>query len=163
MGCSNSTADKPKLTVEQKRLIIDSWKELHIDLERIGMLMFMGMFGTHPQTREFFNFRGTSDDPKNTQRLREHGLRFMSLVKKILVFIDEKPRLDAMLLDLGRRHQEYKADFNLIDVFGEQFILSVRPTLKHSWNPDVESAWAQLFKYISYMMKKGMMQTDKNK
>ncbi|XP_070577483.1 neuroglobin-2-like [Ptychodera flava] len=168
MGCRNSRTEgeRPKLTPGQKALVADSWKELHIDLERIGMLMFMGMFDTHPETKRYFDFEDKvkateSTHSENIQRLREHGLRFMSLVKKLLCHIDKKEKFDNMLLELGRRHHGYQANVDFFAVFGECFIHSIRPTLKHSWNPKVEEAWTQLFKYISYMMKRGMLQQEK--
>ncbi|XP_077990370.1 neuroglobin-like [Glandiceps talaboti] len=162
MGCNSSSSkqDKPNLSLEQKRLIADSWKELHIDLERIGMLMFMGIFDTHPETRRFFQFaystEETDGDSKNRQRLREHGLRFMNLVKKLLAYVNDDERFDNLLIDLGRRHKDYSADIDMISIFEEQFIISIRPTLKHSWDPNVEEAWTRLFEYIAYMMKRGI-------
>ncbi|XP_077994050.1 neuroglobin-like [Glandiceps talaboti] len=165
MGCHHSSAGKDTgaFTSEQKRLIVESWKEVHIDLERMGMILFMGMFDTHPETRPFFGFTESAenDDPKTSQRLREHGLRFMSLVKKLLTYIDDNERFDNMLLDLGRRHRNYKADINLVDVFGEQFILAIRPTLRHTWNPQIEESWTQLFRYIAFMMKRGLSEPVK--
>ncbi|XP_070579198.1 neuroglobin-2-like [Ptychodera flava] len=129
------------------------------------MLMFMGMFDSHPETKSYFQFaeeESESTHAANVQRLREHGLRFMSLVKKLLCHLDNKEQFDNMLIELGKRHHNYHANIDLVVVFGECFILSIRPTLKHSWNPNVEEAWTQLFKYISYMMKRGIIRQDKS-
>ncbi|XP_070579200.1 cytoglobin-1-like isoform X2 [Ptychodera flava] len=83
------------------------------------MLLFMGMFDTHPETRQFFGFSNNStiaEDPKHVKRLREHGLRFMGLVKKLLTCIDDNDRFDSILLELGKRHIDYNADISLVDV-----------------------------------------------
>ena len=75
------------------------------------------MFDTHPETKRYFEFSDTaSNNANNVQGLREHGLRFMSVVKKLLSHLDNKERFDHMLLDLGRRHHDYHANSDLIVV-----------------------------------------------
>ncbi|XP_078001088.1 neuroglobin-like [Glandiceps talaboti] len=164
MGCRLSSVygeNKPVLTKDQARILTTTWHEIHGDLEKIGLLMFMGMFDNHPETKEFFGLTGgpiTSDDPQVVQKIQEHGLRFMTIARRLVRNIDEKDKFETILLDLGRRHNSYHADINLIDTFGQQFLTSIQPTLKNNWNPAVEDAWKQLFKCIAYTMKKGIIE-----
>ncbi|XP_006822138.1 neuroglobin-like [Saccoglossus kowalevskii] len=164
MGCLiSSNGEHPMITKEQTKILTSTWHSIHGDLEKIGLLMFMGMFDNYPETRQFFGLSGGSivlEDPAVIQKIREHGLRFMTTARKLVMNLDDKDKFDRILLDLGRRHHGYKADVDLIEVFGQQFIASIQPTLKDNWNPAVGEAWEQLFKCVSSRMKDGFLQAQ---
>ncbi|XP_077990357.1 neuroglobin-like [Glandiceps talaboti] len=155
-------AETPTLTKEHEKLLVQTWQGIRGDLERIGLLMFTGLFDQHPETKKYFGLPGmpiTEQDKQNMIRVREHGLRFMNVVRDLLTHIAEKnrPKVEQTLRELGRRHLSYEADVNLIDVFGQQFIMSIKPTLSKSWDRKIEDAWINLFRYIAFMMKQGML------
>ncbi|GIX77958.1 hypothetical protein CDAR_601541 [Caerostris darwini] len=50
----------------------------------------------------------------------------------------------------------YFLSFQLI---GPQFVYAVKPSLKEHWTDEIEESWLQLFRYISYIMKRAMMET----
>ncbi|XP_070577485.1 neuroglobin-like isoform X2 [Ptychodera flava] len=162
MGCRLSSIygeERPTISKEQSKILSSTWHGIHSDLEKIGLLMFMGMFDNHPETKQFFGLSGgpmMSEDPKVVQKIQEHGLRFMSIARKLVANLDDPEKFDAILLDLGKRHHTYQADINLVDTFGQHFIASIRPTLKNNWSEAVENAWEQLFKCIAYRMKQGL-------
>ncbi|XP_002739227.2 globin D, coelomic-like [Saccoglossus kowalevskii] len=166
MGCGSSkingnvVEEKPELTKEQKDTLIQTWQNLHADLERIGMLMFMGLFEHNPEIKEFFVGADSRDmkteELRYNEKLQEHGIRVMGLVEKIISsmgFEDEK--IDQMVVDLGKRHLGYDVHIPFIDLFGRQFVFAIKPTLHTHWTANVEEAWTQLFKYIGYLMRYG--------
>lgn len=164
-GAVNSEA-KPELTRDQKDTLIETWRSLHADLERIGMLMFMGLFEHNPEIKEFF----VGDEGKNmktqelryNEKLQEHGIRVMGLVEKIVACMDDEgnseEKTDRLVLDLGKRHLGYDVHIPFIDLFGKQFVYAIKPTLHTHWSANVEEAWTQLFKYIGYLMRCGYIQ-----
>ncbi|GIY43897.1 hypothetical protein CEXT_296321 [Caerostris extrusa] len=38
-------------------------------------------------------------------------------------------------------------------------VYAVKPSLKEHWTDEIEESWLQLFRYISYIMKRAMMET----
>ncbi|XP_070577484.1 cytoglobin-1-like isoform X1 [Ptychodera flava] len=122
MGCRLSSIygeERPTISKEQSKILSSTWHGIHSDLEKIGLLMFMGMFDNHPETKQFFGLSGgpmMSEDPKVVQKIQEHGLRFMSIARKLVANLDDPEKFDAILLDLGKRHHTYQADINLVDI-----------------------------------------------
>ncbi|XP_077990347.1 globin-1-like [Glandiceps talaboti] len=165
MGCgsakvhSQELEEKPTLTKEQKDTLQNTWQNLHADLERIGMLMFMGLFEHNPEVKDFFFEDSTmkTEELRYNEKLQEHGIRVMELVEKILVTIRESgdDNMDQLVLDLGKRHVGYDVHIPYIDLFGKQFVYAIKPALHTLWNQNVEESWTTLFKYIGYLMRTG--------
>ncbi|XP_070577488.1 uncharacterized protein [Ptychodera flava] len=169
---SSSLSGSPEATVltkDHEKILVQTWHSIRGDLEKIGLLMFTGLFEHHPEAKTYFGLPGvpiTEEDKQITLKIREHGLRFMNVVRDVLALIAEKNRAQAtsLMRELGKRHFHYNADINLIDVFGQQFIMAIQPTLSKSWDKKVEDAWIQLFKFIAYSLKVGMLEAiDENR
>lgn len=45
----------------------------------------------------------------------------------------------------------------LFQLIGPQFIYAIAPALGDRWTPEMESAWSDLFKFISYIIKEAML------
>ncbi|XP_041351125.1 neuroglobin-like [Gigantopelta aegis] len=148
----------PSLTDEQKQLVAESWSHIEADMNRVGVVMFMKLFETHPDVQDVFEpFKGKSmEDLKYSNQLRSHALRVMGTVEKCLARINEPKKLQDMLHDLGSRHVMYSAKVDYIDLIGPQFIWAIEPVLGDKWTPELEQAWSDLFKFISHIMKEAM-------
>ncbi|CAC5368102.1 uncharacterized protein LOC127738201 [Mytilus californianus] len=148
----------PEFTDRQKQLVVDSWKIIQEDMSKVGVVMFMKLFETHPDVQEvFMPFKGmTKEDLQYSNQLKTHALRVMGTVDKCLARIDDKKKVQEMLHDLGSRHAMYNAKVDYIDLIGPQFIWAIQPALKEQWNSEVEEAWSDLFKLISQLMKTAM-------
>ncbi|MBN3310000.1 CYGB1 protein, partial [Amia calva] len=76
---SRTTSQANPLTDSQKDLIRESWTILHQDIARVGIIMFIRLFETHPECKDvFFIFREIDDlqDLKMSKELQDHGLRY---------------------------------------------------------------------------------------
>lgn len=76
------------------------------------------LFETHPDVQDaFMDFRHMSlEDMRHSKTLREHGLRVMTTVEKVLARVDDPAKLDAFLHHLGTKHVNYNANKNYIQV-----------------------------------------------
>lgn len=150
---------RPDFTDEQKKIVLESWKVIQKDIARVGVVMFMGLFETHPDVQEIFlPFKGqTPDDLKQSTQLKSHVLRVMGTVEKCLARIDEPDKLETLLHDLGAKHLLYNARIDYIDLIGPQFICAVQPAMGDAWTSEIEAAWADLFRLISHIMKEAMV------
>ncbi|XP_051264236.1 neuroglobin-like [Dicentrarchus labrax] len=153
------------LSAESRQVIKQSWKEIQDDISRVGVIMFIRLFETHPECKDvFFMFRDVDDleTLRTSRELRAHGLRIMSFIEKTVARIDQDERLDQLILDLGRKHHRYNALPKYYKFVGAEFIRAVQPVLKERWSSDLEEAWKILFLYISRTMKRGFQQEDRD-
>ncbi|XP_068204243.1 globin CTT-VIII-like [Palaemon carinicauda] len=152
-----SFPEPPAMSEEQKVLIKDSWKALEANIAKVGIVIFIKLFETHPDVQEvFMPFRGVAlEDIKQSKQLRAHALRVMGFVNKAVGRLDQPEKLLPLLSDCGKSHYYYGANISYIDLVGPQFIASIRPSLEEEerWNTEMEAAWELLFQHIAFQMK----------
>lgn len=44
-----------------------------------------------------------------------------------------------------------------LQLVGNQFVLAIKPHFNNKWTAEMEDAWVQLFKVMTYHMKKGLI------
>ncbi|XP_060573829.1 globin C, coelomic-like isoform X1 [Ruditapes philippinarum] len=155
---NNIEKNLPDFTDEQKELVIESWKEIKDDMDKVGIQMFMKLFASHPDVQDAFTtFKGMSpEDLTHSNQLRSHAMRVMGTVDKCLTCIHEPDIMFKTLHDLGARHVMYTAKVDYMDLIGPQFILAIQPVIGEKWNSELEQAWSDLFKLIAHVMKAAM-------
>ncbi|XP_060114507.1 neuroglobin-like [Heteronotia binoei] len=154
------------LSEVQKELIRASWVILHKDIARVGVIVFIRLFETHPECKDaFFLFRDIDDfqQLKMSKELQAHGLRVMSFIEKSVGRLDQTDKLEHLAFELGRSHCRYQAPPKYYEYIGVQFIQAVRPILKEDWTPEVEEAWENLFQYLAATMRRGFYTEEKVK
>ncbi|KAM4723723.1 x globin [Anableps anableps] len=143
---------------EQVQMIKDSWKVIRDDIAKVGIIMFVRLFETHPQCKDvFFLFRDVQDLEKlrTNRELRAHGLRVMSFIEKSVARLDQPERLEALAVELGKSHYHYNAPPKYFSYVGAEFICAVQPILKERWTTELEEAWKMMFQYVTSLMKQG--------
>ncbi|KAM6960913.1 x globin [Aplochiton taeniatus] len=176
MGCAISGL-APKLPPERKdeavahlseehiQMIRDSWKLIQEDIAKVGIIMFVRLFETHPECKDvFFLFRDVQDLErlKTSRELRAHGLRVMSFIEKSVARLDQLERLEVLAVELGKSHHRYNAPPKYYSYVGAEFICAVQPILKDRWTPELEEAWKTLFLFLTGLMKQGYQEEEKN-
>ncbi|XP_053489269.1 x globin [Ictalurus furcatus] len=153
-----SEDDAPHLTSEHIAMIKESWKVIQEDIAKVGIIVFVRLFETHPECKDvFFLFRDVEDLERlrTSKELRAHGLRVMSFIEKSVARLDQLERLDSLAVELGRSHYRYYAPPKYYGYVGTEFICAVRPILKEKWTPELEKAWKTLFQYVTWLMRQG--------
>ncbi|XP_055028958.2 x globin [Misgurnus anguillicaudatus] len=150
----------------QIEIIRDSWRVIQEDIAKVGIIMFVRLFETHPECKDvFFLFRDVEDLERlrTSRELRAHGLRVMSFIEKSVARLDQSDRLQTLVLELGRSHYRYNASPKYYGYVGTEFICAVQPILKDKWTNELEDAWKALFQYIIHIMKDGYLEEEKTK
>ncbi|XP_069500343.1 neuroglobin-like isoform X2 [Ambystoma mexicanum] len=164
-GGPNTTQPAPLcISSTQKDLIESSWKVLHEDIARVGIIMFIRLFETHPECKDvFFLFRDIDDlqQLKMSKELQAHGLRVMSFIEKSVARLGQEDKLEMLAFELGRSHYRYNAPPKYYEYVGVQFIRAVKPILKERWTSEVQDAWESLFLYLTAMMKRGYYEEER--
>ncbi|KAM9355823.1 x globin [Pholidichthys leucotaenia] len=143
---------------EQIQMIKDSWKVIRDDIAKVGIIMFVRLFETHPECKDvFFLFRDVEDLERlrTSRELRAHGLRVMSFIEKSVARLDQPERLEALAVELGKSHYHYNAPPKYYSYVGAEFICAVQPIMKDSWTVELEKAWKTLFQYVTSLMNQG--------
>ncbi|XP_069766222.1 x globin [Narcine bancroftii] len=162
-GSAPASAPPPSLSEEQKQLVRESWDVLHQDIARVGIIMFIRLFETHPECKDvFFLFRDIDDlqQLKMNKELQSHGLRVMSFIEKSVARLDQEEKLEQLAFELGRSHCRYNAPPKYYKYVGVQFMAVVKPILKEKWTPEVEEAWECHFDYLTTVMKRGYQEAE---
>nr|XP_033813149.1 cytoglobin-1-like isoform X1 [Geotrypetes seraphini] len=159
-----TAAKSLQLSEAQKQLIQESWRILQQDIARVGIIMFIRLFETHPECKDaFFLFREIDDlqELKMSKQLQAHGLRVMSFIEKSVARLTQEDKLEQLATDLGRSHFKYSAPPKYYQYVGVQFIDAVKPFLKERWTLEVEEAWEGLFAHITTLMNKGYQEAER--
>ncbi|XP_061700730.1 x globin [Syngnathoides biaculeatus] len=139
-------------------MIKESWKVIRDDIAKVGIIVFVRLFETHPECKDvFFLFRDVKDLERlrTSRELRAHGLRVMSFIEKSVARLEQLERLEALAVELGKSHYHYSAPPKYYDYVGAEFISAVQPILKDRWTAELEEAWKTLFQYVTRLMKQG--------
>ncbi|RXM94954.1 Cytoglobin-1 [Acipenser ruthenus] len=132
-------ASAATLTDHQIELIKESWKLIQEDIAKVGIIMFVRLFETHPECKDvFFLFRDVDDLQRlrTSKELRAHGLRVMSFIEKSVARIDQTERLVQLAMELGKSHYRYNAP---------------------------PKYYGALFTYVTRIMKQGYQEEERNK
>ncbi|XP_006786060.1 x globin [Neolamprologus brichardi] len=143
---------------DQIQMIKDSWKVIRDDIAKVGIIMFVRLFETHPECKDvFFLFRDVEDLERlrTSRELRAHGLRVMSFIEKSVARLEQLDRLEALALELGKSHYHYNAPPKYYSYVGAEFICAVQPILKERWTAELEEAWKTMFQFVTSLMNQG--------
>ncbi|XP_007891388.1 x globin [Callorhinchus milii] len=152
------------LSDRQTQLVKETWRLVQEDIAKVGIIMFVRLFETHPECKDaFFLFRDIDDlqQLRKSKGLRAHGLRVMSFIEKTVARLDQEDRLQQLALELGKSHFRYSAAPKYYPYVGNEFICAVQPILKEKWTAEVEEAWKGLFHYLTSVMKKGYQDEER--
>lgn len=64
---------------------------------------------------------------------------------------------DRLLFTCSRSQMKLIKVFGFLQLVGNQFVLAIKPHFDNQWTPEIEDAWVQLFKVMTYHMKKGLI------
>jgi len=149
---------RPELPPHSQAVVIESWEIIKKDIERVGVVMFMRLLEDSEVKNTFSSFRDkTVEELKESTSLRSHVLRVMGAVEKVVARMESQDRLVALLHELGHKHMGYNAKPEFLDLVGPEFNNAIQPALGDKWTPEVEQAWADLFRYITHVMKEAMV------
>ncbi|OWF37155.1 neuroglobin-like [Mizuhopecten yessoensis] len=156
-----SPGEEPRLTEEEIKMLEDCWITLKGDIEKVGVITFIGLFETHPEVQDsFLPFRQLSKkDLELSAILKSHSLRVMGTVDKCIARASQPEKLRDLMSALGQRHISYSAQIEFIEMVGMQFVYAIEPHLKDSWSPELRESWLKLFRVMTYYMAKGMKST----
>jgi hemoglobin-like flavoprotein len=131
------------MTHEQKRLVLETWKQVAANGDAAAALFYRRLFETDPTTRELF--RATDMSAQRRKLLRTIGFAIVSL--------DHLDLLKLTMGDLGRRHAGFGVSNAHYDSMGRALLWTLEQRLGRAWTPAVASAWIETYRLLSEIMR----------
>jgi len=148
-----------RINDEEKEILRSIWKVIVKDISSIGVVTFLKMFETHPETLSSFvkgvySIKELEMNEWYQENLKTHAIRVMGIVEKVMHRLDEELRAAQILIGRGFWHNQRGVQRNMLEKMGKSFVLALQSKLEEdgSWNPSIEKAWLSMFRFIEFWM-----------
>lgn len=131
-----------------KQQILATWPQVQACMDQFGKEFYEFLFTTTPEYRELFR-----------RDVSEQETMLGSTLNQIIASIDDGPRLQSLLVNLGRLHAGYGIQEEDFVVVEGAFLHAASTVLKDAWTDRVQSAYRTLYRLAGEVMIKAMRQT----
>lgn len=144
---------RPRLSEEEERIVLDSWKILREDTKRTGNVTFLSMFNVYPEMLPMFaRYRGLSPESiENTATIVEHGMFVMSYVEKTIARLEEHENLESILHEVGDIHRQAGMRREVLTKIIPFFINAIKPAFDN-WTEELERAWVKFMRLMCHVI-----------
>ena len=83
-------------------------------------------------------------------------MRIMTTVSEVIRLLNEdEEAIEKMLMKLGGKHFTFGVHADILALMGPHFISAIYPSLKDSWDRDLQQSFNDLFTYMIGLMQIG--------
>ena len=149
-------SDSSVLTVDEKRLIVSSFRLIVPISETVGDLFYRHLFEARPEYRKLFS----EDMTKQKRKL----MAMIAFITKSLDWAEEQWRNDVrpeedlflVVLALGRRHHSlYKIPDEAYYPVQTALLWALEQGLGQTFTPELRQAWVKLYRALATSMQLG--------
>ncbi len=130
------------MTPRQIRLLQESWAQVAPISHEAAALFYRRLFELDPAIRPLF---------KND--MVDQGRKLVGMITIVVNGLDYLDELLPAVVDLGRRHLEYRVTERMYDTVGESLLWALGQGLGAGFTADVEEAWATTYNSLAEIMK----------
>lgn len=131
-----------ELTAEEKQKIRASFARIAAKQQEAGEMFYQRLFELDPGLRTMFHRA-----PIETQ-----AGKLMQVLAWVVERLDRVPELKAELHTLGRKHGEFGVEVDHYPLVGSALVWTFKKVLGPDFNRETESAWIELYTYLSGQM-----------
>ena len=132
------------LTLEQKRLVRESFPSIRGASIPLAMLFYGRLFQLDPKLRPMF---------KNDLRVQSQKL--MDMLTAVVDSLDQFDELEPMLRAMGQRHTAYGVRLEHYEAVKTALLWAFGQGLAAEFYPEVKAAWRAVLEAVSATMKAG--------
>eukprot|EP00112_Aurelia_sp_Birch-Aquarium-sp1_P006472 Seg1715.3 transcript_id=Seg1715.3/GoldUCD/mRNA.D3Y31 product=Neuroglobin protein_id=Seg1715.3/GoldUCD/D3Y31 len=168
MGCGASSGQPFKtretitiktfpLSIYQKELLKQTWKELQNNIVTLGNGIFYRLFKERPDLVTIFPTFGNVQDfekIKNHPVLLGHPKNITYTFRAAIMLLDDTDAFITELETLGGKH-EYELKTEHLNALGTAIMDQIEEILGNSCTLDVKNAWTDFYATIVKLMKQG--------
>ncbi|KAL8614374.1 hypothetical protein ACOMHN_007712 [Nucella lapillus] len=162
--------ERPELSELNKRIVLESWVYLRLNMFKIGHIIFTELFAMSPMLMNLFEKydavvikdqdlgKGAAFSRRGRYyATKSHVDKVMITLDKILAVLDDTKRFEYLMHELGDRHAERNVRIEYLDLFIPCFIQAIRPALTERWASSIEDAWAAFLRHSLHYMKESIV------
>ena len=138
------SAPKPNVTLEQRRLILESYPAIREMRGPLALLFYGRLFEMHPAARPMFR----SD-------IAVQGVKLMDMLAAVIDNLDHLEEVAPTLRAMGQRHVGYGVRPEHYDAVKMALLWALGQALEADFYPDVKAAWGSVIDAISAIMIEG--------
>src|SRR3954471_18026233 len=131
------------MSPEQKQLVKTTWKKVTPMADTAAIMFYDRLFATDKSTRMLF---------KSTD-LADQRAKLIQSLSVVVHGIDHLETLFPILVEMGRRHQEYGVIPAHYDSVGSALLWTLEQGLGPNWTPEVEAAWISAYAVLANVMR----------
>jgi hemoglobin-like flavoprotein len=134
----------PTLTLEQKRLVRESFESAREYSTSLTKLFYGRLFELAPGVRPLFK-----------TGLEEQSRKILDMLATVVESLDSFEELRPKLAELGRKHVTYGARPEHYEVVRAALLWAFAQALEHEFDRDTKAAWEQMLRAVSAAMLEG--------
>jgi hemoglobin-like flavoprotein len=136
------------MTPERIKLIKLSFAPIIARKREVGQLFYQRLFETAPDLRAMFK----TDMNAQAEKL-------MSTLGAMVGCLQDRPALDAMFENLGRKHVGYGVKDEHYDKIGATLLWTLEKMLGDAFTDEAKRAWTELYDMVASMMRESAGKT----
>jgi len=131
-----------------------TWGIVAEDLQRNGVLLFKELFRMEPAAVHVFPFKDELDLYESAP-LKSHALGVMNTIGEAVAGLDNMPKLEPVLKELGKKHAKYGVKEAHYDLVGKALLSTLEQALGTEWTPLIKLGWTSVYEKVARAMKEG--------
>lgn len=131
------------ITLEQKRLVQETWEKVVPIAETAAELFYGRLFEIDPELKPLF---------KNAD-MKEQKMKLLQMLGMAVKGLDNLDQLVPAVENLGRRHVGYGVKDSHYDTVGDALLWTLEKGLDEDFTPEVMEAWTETYVTLATVMK----------
>jgi hemoglobin-like flavoprotein len=131
------------ITVEQKKLVQETWEKVVPIADTAAELFYGRLFEIDPELRPMFKHAD----------MKEQKLKLLQMLGMAVKGLDNLDQLIPAVENLGRRHFGYGVKASHYDTVGDALLWTLEKGLGKDFTPEVLDAWTQTYITLASVMK----------
>ncbi|KAK2164945.1 hypothetical protein LSH36_57g05000 [Paralvinella palmiformis] len=161
-----------KLSPEDKHIILETWKEVEVHLDKQGPKVFKRIFEVNPKIQKVFKLDEISPDQLEAHPvLRRHSQQFMEAIQYAVLNMDQLDGSETendvakVFYGLGKEHIRFQGlNDSHFGVFTGSILYVLSDTLGERFTHEVRVAWSRLIdNLIKYIQQGWKLETEARK
>lgn len=154
------------LSTKQIHLVQSSWDLIKCDLHRLGLVVFLRFFETHPSIKSVFpkivqmNNENQLEYNIDEEMLQKHAITVMEGLGAAVENLDDTHFLNGVLIAIGQTHMHRSVKPNMLKNLWPSLNYGLSVVLEDAYTKEVAEAWRKVYDYICLYMKLGMENPD---
>mmetsp|Transcript_8154 Transcript_8154/g.26921 ORF Transcript_8154/g.26921 Transcript_8154/m.26921 type:complete len:196 (+) Transcript_8154:94-681(+) len=146
----------PSPSASSVKAVQASWaKAENIGLRVVGELFFKELFEASPAAKELFTAQKFGEDAAGQRRFKAHTLNVMQTLSAAVYGLSDLSALAPVLETLGEQHLGYGVLPEHYAAAGSALLATLRVGLGDDFTPSVETAWRDVYDFMSQVMQNG--------